>query len=265
MTIDARAAVAARLHEVVVGAPGHLSVAVTGSDGYSWGHDAERVVPSASTIKLPILVAALAAVESGDLALGTMVPVPDTRVGGSGPLSLLPSVTSLPLGELLALMVALSDNDATNAVVDLVGLPAVAALIASVPTRHTRLRRRMMDFEAAGRGLENETCAVDLVATMSALRQGRLVGPVGTRSALEILRGQQFREGLPAYLPADVEVASKTGELPGLRADVALLERGGRWVAVSVIATGLLDRDADRGTAVLPSFAALGEVAAGLL
>lgn len=254
-----------RLNVAVDGSPGQVSAALTASDGWAWEHEAHRTVPAASTVKLPLLLAALAEVDAGRLRLDGEVLLPTRRVGGSGPLWLLPSVASLPLDETLRLMVALSDNDAANAVLDLVGTTAVEDLLQRVPTRHTRLQRRLMDFAAAGDGRENETCAADLVAMMVALRRGQLLTVDATAGAIGILRAQQLRAGLPGYLPADVAVASKTGDLPGVRTEVALLERGDRWVAVAVAATGLAAEGVDRGTAVLPFFATLGEVAAQLL
>ena len=138
-------------------------------------------------------------------------------------------------------------------------------LLADVPTRHTRLRRRMMDPAAVAAGRENQTCPSDLVALLVALREGRLLGPDLTRLAVELLQEQQFVAGLPAYRPAGVAAASKTGDLPGLRADMAMLQRGERWVAVAVLADELTDPNdpggPDRGTAVLPVFAAIGALA----
>jgi len=178
-------------------------------------------------------------------------------------------VTSLPLLEALRLMIALSDNDATNAILDHAGLlenGEVARVLADVPTQHTRLQRRMMDPVSAAAGLENETCPQDVADLLVALREGRLLGPELTGLAVGILRDQQLVAGLPAYLSSEVTVGSKTGDLPGLRADIGLLERGDRWVVVAVIADDLAVQESgrmrDRGTAVLPLFAALGELAA---
>ena len=259
-----------RLARVVETSPGRLGVAVRDDRGWAWSHDADRTSRSASTIKVPILLALLRLVEDGPLTLDDVVPIADPadRVGGCGPLSLLPSVTSLPLVEALRLMIALSDNDATNAVLDRADLLAtgdVDRLLAAVPTRHTRLRRRMMDPAAVEAGRENQTCPADLVGLLVALREGRLLGPDLTRLAVEILQEQQFVAGLPAYRPAGVAAASKTGDLPGLRADMAMLQRGERWVAVAVLADELTDPNhpgaPDRGTAVLPVFAAIGALA----
>lgn len=261
------------LADAVAGAPGRWGVAVVADDGWTWSHDPDRVASSASTIKVPILLGVLRLVEQGRLRLDDDVPLapPDDRVGGSGPLRLMRATRALPLVEALHLMIALSDNDATNAVLayaDLLGTDTVGDLLARVPTAHTSLRRRMMDLDAEASGLRNETTAGDLAAILVALREGRLLGEAMTRTAIEILRTQQLRDGLPAYLPQEVEVGSKTGDLPGLRADLALLERGGRWVAVAVLADGLHTGEAggaDRGTAILPVFAQIGELAAELL
>ena len=260
-----------RLTAVAESSPGRLGVAARDDRGWTWSFDAERVSRSASTIKLPIVVAGLRLVELGRLDLGDHVAIAafEDRVGGCGPLSLLPSVTSLPLLEALRLMIALSDNDATNAVLDHAALlqsGEVGRLLAEVPTRHTRLQRPMMDPASVAAGLENKTCPQDLVDLIVALRTGRLLGPDLTRLAIGILREQQFVAGLPAALPAGVVAASKTGELPGLRADLALVERDDRWVAVAVVADRLTDPEdlggPDHGTAVLPLFATIGALAA---
>jgi len=271
----ARAVLADRYAAVVANAPAGangLGVAVRADDGWTWDHESEHDMVSASTIKVLVLCAVLSLVDQGRVGLDDRVALPpvEERVGGDGSLHLLPSVDALPLLELLRLMIAVSDNAATNAVIDHAGLlngstADLAAVLAAVPTRHTQLRRRLMDLDAASRGLQNETCAADLADLLGALRQGRLLAPKSTRVAIEILRSQQVRNGLPAYLPPDVLVAAKPGDLPGLRAEVALLERGDRWAVVSVAADGLISDGVDRGTALLPVFAALGELTATLL
>jgi beta-lactamase class A len=98
-----------------------------------------------------------------------------------------------------------------------------------------------------------------------AVREGRLLAPRETATALAIMREQQFDEGLPAYLPADVRCASKTGSLDGVRHDIALLERGDAWVAVAALGTDFMDGTIDRGTSVYPTYAVIGEAVATLL
>ena len=255
------AALSDRLAAIVAAAPGKVSVAVRGWDGFRWDHDSARVVPAASTVKVAILLAYLESGMPWDLPL----TLPAQRVGGCGPLSLLPSVTTLPAGEMLRLMVALSDNDATNAVLGVVGFGGVSRLLTRARARHTEVRRPMMDPGAVAAGRDNVTAAADLAELLAAVRAGALVDGRSAAMALAVMREQQFRDGLAAFLPADVHCASKTGMLPGIRHDIAVIERERRWVAVTALGTDLLDGDIDRGTAVLPSYAALGEAVATLL
>ena len=248
-------------------APGVLSVVVQDDSGVVVDLDGGRVVPAASTIKVLLLVAALRRVAQRRSRLGDVLtlPAPADRVGGSGPLQALASVAELPLGEVLELMVTLSDNDATNVVVDLVGLPEVEALAAELGLPDTSLQRRLMDFAAREAGRENLTTARDLAALMARLRQGGALPAEQARAALAVLGRQQLRDGLPALLPPGTWCGNKTGELPGIRHDVGLLERDGRWAAVAVTATDLGDGPVDRGAAVWPTVAAVGAAVAGWL
>lgn len=254
----------ARIEALVGLAPGDLSVVVESDAGVVVDLDGDREVPAASTVKVLVLVATLYAVQRGTLTADRDVVLTERRVGGSGALAWLGSVRRLPLQEVLALMVVLSDNDATNAVLDLLGFDAVNDAGTRLGLRRTRLRRRMMDQDAVSSGRDNTTSAGELARILTALRCGRLLGPAGTRVALDLLAGQQSVDGLPALLPAGTWHGNKTGELAGLRHDMALLEAGGRWASVAVTATGLLDADGgvdcgvDRGASVLPTFAGIG-------
>ena len=248
------------IQALVAAAPGELSVVVVGADGLVVDVDGGRVVPAASTIKVPILITALERVAEGRSRLLEIVPIGPDRVGGSGALSLLPSVTELPLIETLRLMIALSDNDATNAVIALVGLEAVGETCRRVGLADTHLRRALMDFAASDAGIDNVTCARDLAQLMAGLRSGEVLPEAETVLALDLLAEQQFLDGLPALLPEVMWHANKTGELPGVRHDMALVEYEGRWAGVSVTATGLLGPTGgvDRGSTVLPTFASIG-------
>ncbi|NMM24358.1 MAG: serine hydrolase [Phycicoccus sp.] len=248
------------IRALVAAAPGELSVVVIGAGGLVVDVAGGRVVPAASTIKVPIMITALEQVALGGLTLDQPVPIAPDRVGGSGALSLLPSVTELPLVETLRLMIALSDNDATNAVIALVGLGSVGQTCRRLRLAQTHLRRALMDFAASDAGIDNVTCALDLAQVMARLRAGEALPEAETAVALDLLAEQQFLDGLPALLPEGVTHANKTGELSGVRHDMALFEHDGRWAAVAVTATGLMGPGAgvDRGSTVLPTFANIG-------
>jgi beta-lactamase class A len=255
------------LADLATAAPGHVSVVVADRNGVLVDVDGSRVVPAASTVKVPILVAVLRQMARGEVGLDDPVRLGDRRVGGSGPLSALVSVTHLPVGELLDLMITLSDNDATNALLDLVGLAVVDSLCREVGMVDTSVRRRLMDPQAVLEGRDNSTSAADLARVLVLLREGRLLPPAGTTLALEVLAQQQFLDGLPALLPQGVWHGNKTGELHGVRHDMMLVGAGGSWASVAVTATGLADdvTGADRGSLVLPTFARIGELVASRL
>ena len=117
-------------------------------------------VPSASTIKTPILVTALEMVRRGELALDEMLEVPreailsDTRVFDRG-------VQRYTLEELLYWMITVSDNTATNVLLDAVGPDNVTSFCAGLGLQNTLCRRKMLDFEAARAGRDNVTTALD--------------------------------------------------------------------------------------------------------
>jgi beta-lactamase class A len=168
------------------------------------------------------------------------IPVGPDRVGGSGALSLMPSVTELPLIEMLRLMIALSDNDATNAVIGLTGLEAVDQTCGRLGLAQTHLRRMLMDFAANAAGIDNVTCAQDLAQVMAGVRGREALPEAETVVALDLLAEQQSLDGLPALLPEGVWPANKTGEPSGVRHHMALVEHEGRWAADAVTAACLI-------------------------
>lgn len=207
------------------------------------GHSAllvrgDEAVPAASTIKVAILAAALREVAAGQLELERKLAIPDRRAGGSGVLHAMMGTPALTLADLLTLMVIVSDNTATNVVIDALGIDRVNRLCHELALPGTALRRRMMDTDAADRGLENTTTALDQARLLEALDGPALLAEPLRTFALRVLAAQQFNDGLPALLPEGAQTAHKTGELPGIRHDVGILTAAsGRRAVVSVLIT----------------------------
>jgi beta-lactamase class A len=206
--------------------------------GRRFERNARAVVPAASTIKVLVSAALWCAAESGRIDPAARVTVDHTLApGGGGLLESMHAATALTLADLDLLMLAVSDNAATNVIVDAVGMDAVNALASALGLERTRLRRRMMDTAAAARGEENATCAADMVALMAALARADRVPPRACRRVLAGLAQTQHTDIAPRYLPAAAQrvVASKQGELAGVRHDVALIDEGDRRVALAVL------------------------------
>ena len=202
--------------------------------------DGDRIVPAASTIKVPVLVAALLEVEAGRLDLAQPVGVETERTAGSGVLAVLPGVTTLTLADLLRLMIVVSDNTATNAALTLLGHDLVTAVARDCGLTATVVRRRMMDAAARRAGRENTTSARDQAHLLQRLVSGELLGGDLGGFALAALGAQQFADGLPSLLPEEVRVAHKTGELPDVRHDVGVLTGpDGRQAVVAALVSDL--------------------------
>jgi beta-lactamase class A len=201
---------------------------------------ADEAVTAASTIKVPILAAALGEVAAGRLDLAQPSAIPPQRSGGSGVLQALAYLHTLTLADLLTLMIIVSDNTATNVVIDLIGMERINQFCSDAGLNGTVLRRKMMDAEAVRLGLENTTTAHDQARLLDAIAWRNLLPPPLRAFALQALERQQFNDGLPSLLPDEVIVAHKTGELPGVRHDVGVITgTNGRQAVVAVLLSGI--------------------------
>ncbi|GAA4615582.1 serine hydrolase [Saccharopolyspora hordei] len=222
---------------------------------------AERVVPAASTIKVLIMVTALRAVHAGTLELDAPRQLPTERVGGAGLLRQLRSVERLSLRDLITLMVVISDNAATNAVIDAVGFDAIRECAANLGCTGTRVERKLMHHHEPGR---NETTALDQARVLDRLARGAALPPGLTEHALGVLAEQQVRDRLPALLPVGARCWNKTGELLGLRHDVGLLGVDRPQAVIAVLVDELTDERSChgyRGGPACDAIAALGRSA----
>jgi beta-lactamase class A len=184
----------------------------TGAEGHEGG---ERVVPAASTIKLFV---AAAFSRSGLDPAEHVDAVPPA--GSAGVAEYLSPQARLTLGDLAFLMLAVSDNAATNVLIERLGFDAVNAEIERLGLERTVLRRPMMTA-----GPENETCALDLARGLARILD---IGPI--RAQLGLALDSQLRY----HLPPDVSVAAKTGELDSVFHEVALLGDGQRQLVTAV-------------------------------
>ena len=200
--------------------------------------DAHVPLPAASTIKVLVSAALWSGVCAGRIDPELRVRAGDAPVaGGGGLLESMHPETELTLAELDLLMLAVSDNAATNAVIDAVGMDAVNDLAAALGLEHTRLRRRMMDIAAAERGEDNTTCAADMTALLCALARAGGIPVPACRRVLAAMAQSHHTDIVPRYLPSAPcrVVASKQGELDSVRHDVALVDEGERRIALAVL------------------------------
>lgn len=191
--------------------------------GRCWSWNAELDFPAASVIKVPIMLAALQAAQTGLLSLDQKVAVEYRHhVGGAGVLFELHDGVELTVLDLCRLMIVISDNVASNLLLDLLPEGAMPALFSQLGMHRSVLGRRFMDQPRPGH--DNRTSAYDMGLCLAALARGEVLDRSHTNQALSIMRRQQFREKIPLMLPPELSVAHKTGELEGVRHDVGIVE-----------------------------------------
>jgi len=188
---------------------------------------------AASTIKLAVLLAAMRAVDAGDLALDDTlecprlfrsdVAAPDFAVPPEDADPQYPADGSrAPVSWLLERMVCASSNEATNVLLDRLGLVAVDAALHACGTSAARMQRRFGDVAAAAAGLTNEVTAGDAVTLMRRVTAGDLTTPESTRFMRGLLMRQQHVR-IGGAVPAGVMWGSKSGDVPGIEHDVAFV------------------------------------------
>jgi beta-lactamase class A len=177
------------------------------------------------------------------VALDERVPLDATqKVGGAGVLQQLGTPALSPRDHAV-LMILLSDNVATNVLMDLLGMAAVNERMASLGATTFSLERKMMDVAAAAAGAENLSSAEDLTRVMDALRTGQGLSAASREAALEIMR-RPGATPLRAGVPADVPVAAKPGGLSGVRTEVGFVALAHRPYLITVMMSYLADEQA---------------------
>ena len=136
------------------------------TSGRVFAYNADTVFPTASSIKLTIMIQVFRDERAGKFSFADKVALgPKDNVGGSsGPLqtALDKGTVNLTVRDLLEDMIQYSDNSATNRLIDMVGMDRVNALIRELGLGRTRLRRKMMDTAAAARGDENVSTPLEM-------------------------------------------------------------------------------------------------------
>jgi len=175
-------------------------------------HEDERL-PSYSTIKVLVAAAFWRAVERGELNENHPFAFqPWASVGGGGVLRGFRHAAKITLADYAHLMLAVSDNDATNIIAGFVGLDKVNSLAEELGLTCTVMQRTMMDSAAIEEGRDNFTCAGDLALLLEQLAVGDALGPAVSGPIWASLEKQEHLDGIARYLPAGATYAGKCGD-----------------------------------------------------
>jgi beta-lactamase class A len=210
----------------------------------------DEVFAQASSIKITVLANLYLQAQQGKLKLTDLYTVqssdlvPDSDIMNG----LTPGVTRVTLRDLATMMVAVSDNSATNVLIDRVGMQNVNAMLDSQGLSHTRLRRKMMDLEAAKQGRENISTPREMMTLLDAIYHGKLLNKESTEDFFKMLSTNK-QSFIPRDLPPDLKVANKPGELEAVRNDSGIVFVEGRPYVICVM-TGFLRNEREGEEAI---------------
>lgn len=209
---------------------------------------ADDVFPQASSIKIAVLAELYRQAQDGKLKLTDLYTVQASDLVADSDImnGLTPGVTRITLRDLATMMVAVSDNSATNVLIDRVGMENVNALMDSLGLAHTRLRRKMMDLKAAGEGRENISTPAEMMTLLDDLYRGKVLNQQMTTDFFKMLSTHKD-SFIPRDLPEGLKIANKPGELEGVRNDSGVVFVENRPYVVCVMTTYLRhERDGEQ-------------------
>jgi beta-lactamase class A len=206
----------------------------------------EGEFPTGNVIKLPILVALYRKAVEGKLSLEEPVtPSPDHYMTGTGVLNDLSRDIALSLRDMARLMIVVSDNVATNLIIDLVGRAYVNEAMQDYGLKDTSLRQRLDYASKAWPDYRRVATSSpsDLVLLLSRLNRREILTRETCEEVIDILRRNQYQEMLPRLLPVERQRVLWVADVPGsiwdVRGDAGLVATPGMTYAVAIMLSGI--------------------------
>ncbi|MHB9145683.1 MAG: serine hydrolase [Symbiobacteriia bacterium] len=243
----------AKVSDYLAGAKGTFGVVFDDlTRGAHWEHRPDEPFYAASLIKVPIMVEAFRQAEDGKLDLDRerLTWTRADQVGGDGVVRLLTPGTALSVRDLMMLMITLSDNAATNLLIDRLGKGAIRECLGRCGMTHSSFYNKLSVVPAERQG-SNTVTPRDMQQIMLLIAKGQAVSQHACDQMVALLRENQDFSRAVKYLPWDqdgltgaappVQIAHKTGSVHGLSHDVGLFYLPGRTYALSILAKELPD------------------------
>ena len=199
--------------------------------GETYALNADERVRTASTIKIAVMIEAFARVAEGKAKwTDEVVLTKEKKVSGSGILAELSDNLHLTLRDAVNLMMILSDNTATNLVLDVLTTDAVNARMESLGFKQIKINRKVMSGgeSMAGKDPENKKYGLgfatphEMVLVMEKLERGEIISPAASKEMLDLMKEEQARFAI-GRSQWDLPMASKYGALDKLRSAVGII------------------------------------------
>ena len=241
----------ARLEPLIATHKGQVAVAVKLiENGRGFAYRETEPMPTASLIKLPVMVEAYRQAELGKLHLDSMVTLKsEDKVPGSGVLTshFSPGMT-FTVRDAIRLMIAFSDNTATNLVVDQIGLPSTASTMEQMGFSNTKLHSKVFRGdstifpERSARFGLGSTTAAEMIQLLERLQRRELVSPAASEEMLKHLEACDDKDRFPRFLPPGTKVAHKTGSVAKVRTAAGIISSPAGSIALCVLTTDNQDQ-----------------------
>jgi beta-lactamase class A len=237
--LEARIAPLAKDHK------GKVAVAVKHlKTGESFYLNADDAMPTASLIKLPVMVEAYWQASEGKADLKkTLTLKKDDKVPGSGVLTQhFSDGATFPLRDAVRLMIVFSDNTATNLVLDQIGIPSTNERVAKLGLKNTKVNAKVfkgsttsIDPAATKKFGLGSTTAREMVELLELIDAGKVVSPAACKEMLGHLKACDDKEKMTRFLPAGTAVAHKTGSVNASKTDAGIIYTKSGPVALCVL------------------------------
>jgi len=223
---------------------GTVGISLVGPDGEAWEHHGDRIFNAASTFKIAVMIAVYRQVDAGTLNLDDRYTlIAADRTGGSGVLNGMADGAIVTFRDLVYLMIAISDNLATDVLLTTVGIEVVNTAMTDLGMKHSRVETTIRDMFAASRATPSGGTPIipatpnDYVAAIIAILNGTAASQESCEAMLKILETQQNHRRLARHLPARspaIRYGSKTGTIWGVCNDVGFFLGPNGRLAIAV-------------------------------
>lgn len=219
-----------------------VGMAIIPPAGPEFRYQGDEPVRAASTIKIAIMIELFRRVDDGGLALDDpYVLRAADKAPGSGVLQHLHDGIGLTLGDVAYLMMSISDNAATNILIDHLGFEAINATMREMGLRQSVLGRKMMGRPAQGAEQENLATPGEMARIVGAILDGTAASPDSCERMIGLLELQQNARRIGRYLPDGVRWGSKTGSYDTVANDAGFVMLDDGPLVISAFTSNLPD------------------------
>ena len=207
------------------------------TSGETIGINSDGVFTQASAIKIPILMEVYKQAHEKKFALTDIKPLlPANTVAGSGILNTMTDPVNLSIRNYCMLMIGLSDNSATNMLIDLVGMKNVTNTMLSLGFSNTKLQRKMIDQPASLRNEENISTPAEAAKILKLLFDGKFIDATISSEIVSMLQKNPIENSkIATGVPGNVKIAFKTGGMGGVSTEWAIVYLKNRPYAITVM------------------------------